>query len=285
MINLNFFDVYFNVSIFAAFFLLAFSMCLARLSFNLGPLFIYRIIVTAPLILNIIFLGGFLFIVFFLGSDYNGYDSLISCISDKDITNLNIGEKATVNVTANGGTLSLPINNMNRVAAAISATGGATAGIQVAKYVGGPPAIKVLAGITTAGAVQLTTTFMSKVLDNNKVNKLVSTLAASSNNNIALNDYPLNLLFEINGLLICSLVFIYIIINIYVSRYLIEKDIIKYIPVWLKNNNLGKFMGFWLNKYLNLWVKSSNYFLGFCFVMLGFCLIVCKLGLFIILSS
>jgi hypothetical protein len=86
-------------------------------------------------------------------------------MGDKDNTNLNIGNNATVNVSADNGKVSVSVDHMNRVAAAISATGGATAGIQVAKYVAGPPAVKLVAGVATAGAVQLTTTFMSKVLD------------------------------------------------------------------------------------------------------------------------
>lgn len=95
---------------------------------------------------------------------------------------------------------------MNRMAA-VFAAGGATAGIQVAKYVAGPPAVKLATGV----AVQLTTTFMSKVLDskNDKGAKLIYNLSHSECESI-FNDYPFNLLFEINGLLICGLVFLYI---------------------------------------------------------------------------
>ena len=181
------------------------------------------------------------------------------------------------------------------MAAAISAGAGASAGIQVAKYVAGPPAVKVAAGVATAGAVQLTTSFMSKVLDtgasskNNtgESSKLVANLIKSPNGSNVLNDYPLNLLVDINGFLICGLVFLYIILNIYITKFIIsaKADLVKYIPASIQNHKIGKFLDLWLNKYLNLWSKSSNYFLAFCFFMLLFCILMCKLGLYLILSA
>nr|YP_009307005.1 orf177 [Tolypocladium ophioglossoides]AOR52826.1 orf177 [Tolypocladium ophioglossoides] len=203
-------------------------------------------------------------------------------LADKN-NNINVGENTTVNINSTGGQLSLPINHLNKTAAAISAAGGASAGIQVAKYVAGPPAVKLAAGVTTAAAVQLTTTFMAKVLDSDKkdnVSKLTMSLVTDSNGQNVLNNYPLNLLFEINGLLICSLIFLYIIANIYISKYIISKDLTRFIS---PKSKIGKSFLFFLNKYLNLWKKSSNYLLGFCYVMLIFCIIICKFGLYLIL--
>lgn len=171
-------------------------------------------------------------------------------MSDKDNTDVRIGENANINV--NAGQISVSVDT--RVAAAISAGAGASAGIQVAKYVAGPPAVKVAAGVATAGAVQLTTTFMSKVLDSNNNNnpssgggassKLVANLIESSNGNNVLNDYPLNLLVEINGFLICALVFLYIILNIYITKYIIsaKPDLVKYIPAPIQNHKISKYL-------------------------------------------
>jgi hypothetical protein len=253
-----------------------------KIHLNLGPFFIYRLMVTPSWLLNILFFAIFIVLSYFICD--SSYEDFISHMGDKDNTNLNIGNNATVNVSADNGKVSVSVDHMNRVAAAISATGGATAGIQVAKYVAGPPAVKLVAGVAIAGAVQLTTTFMSKVLDskNDKGAKLVTNLDESSN---GLNNYPLNLLFEINGLLICGLIFMYIILNIYISKYIITKDLNKYIPNWVQNSKIGKIFVFWLNKYLNLWSKSSNYLLGFCYFMLLFCMIICKIGLYLILSN
>jgi hypothetical protein len=156
-------------------------------------------------------------------------------------------------VNINDGKLSLSVDN--RVAAALSAGAGASAGIQVAKYVAGPPAVKIAAGVATAAAVQATTAIMSKVLDSNNSNnttKLVANLIYSSTGGNVLNNYPLNLLTDMNTLLICALVFLYIILNIYISKYIISQDIVKYIPASIQNNKIGKFLVFGLNKYLNL---------------------------------
>lgn len=241
------------------FFLFTFILCTLRLHFAGDKLyFIDRVIVTNPIIIYIlVFFTSLIFIFIispicgfdtFLGLDFAVLpnDDLSSHMADKD-SNLplgNNGENATVNI--NNRKLSLSVDT--RVAAAISAGAGVSAGIQVAKYVAGPPAVKIAAGVATAGAVQLTTTFMSKVLDsnnnnNNNASKLVYNLIESSNANNVLNDYPLNLLVEVNGFLICGLVFLYIIFNIYITKYIIsaKPDLVKYIPTYIQNHKIGKF--------------------------------------------
>ena len=180
-------------------------------------------------------------------------DELIYHMVDKGRSSVNVGENATVNI--NNGSMSFSVDS--KVAAAISASAGAGAGIQVAKYVAGSPAVKIAAGMATAGVVQLTTAFMSKVLDtnnNNNVSKLLPNLLVTNNGNNVLNDYPLNLLVEINGFLICALVFLYIILNIYITKYIIsaKPDLVKYIPASIQNNKIGKYLDLLLNKYLNL---------------------------------
>jgi hypothetical protein len=55
-----------------------------------------------------------------------------------------------------------------KIAAAISAGAGAYAGIQVAKHVTGSSFVKIASGIAIAGAVQLTTVFMDKILNTKK---------------------------------------------------------------------------------------------------------------------
>lgn len=228
-----------------------------------GTGFIDRLLVTNPIILNILFLFTsfiFLFISHILGLDaiwgldfsVISNDELIYHMVDKDSgrPSVNVGENATVNI--NNGKVSVSVDS--KVAGAISASAGAGAGIQVAKYVAGPPLVKI-AGVGTAGAVQLTTTFMSKVLDtNNNVNKFLPNLLETSNVNNVLKDYPLNLLVEINGFLICALVFLYIIFNIYITKYIIsaKPDLVKYIPASIQNNKIGKYLDLLLNKYLNL---------------------------------
>nr|YP_009763302.1 hypothetical protein [Metarhizium rileyi]QIS49081.1 hypothetical protein [Metarhizium rileyi] len=270
----------FNFSMFTFCFLSTFLICWSRLYLNTGPPFIYRLMVTPTWFLNILFFIIFYIIIYLFVSE----DQMsIFYLADKNNTSINIGENASVNIT--DAKVTIPINYLNKTAAAISMGAGVSAGIQAAKYTGGSPVVKLAAAGIAVGAVQLGTVGMSKILgstptNNSSSSKLVANLVQEG----SLNDYPLNLLHEVNGLLICALAFIYIILNIYISKYIISKDFVKYIPPSIQNHKIGKFLVFWLNKYLNLWSKNSNYFLGFCYIMLLFCVAMSKLFLFIILS-
>lgn len=282
--------------IFISFFLLTFIACTLRLHFYFGGdklSFIDRLLVTDSRILFILFFTISLAFIYTFSSlaIYFGLD--LSVLPSDDISwlddnkpDVKIGENANVNI--NGGNINVSFDR--RMAAAVSAGAGAGAGIQVAKYVAGPPAVKIAAGVTTAVGVQAITTVMNKVLASNNQNstKLVANLElapqSSSGGNV-LDDYPLNLLYEVNTLLICAMVFLYIILNIYISKYIISKDLVKYIPTSIQNNKIGKFFILWLNKYLNLWSKSSNYLLGYCYIVLFIFLGVCKFALYLILSA
>jgi hypothetical protein len=233
--------------------LFVFIVCTLRLNFYFGPSFIDRLLVTDSRILFILFFTVSLIFIYIFSS-LAIYFSLdlsvlstedISCgLADKNNTEVKIGENTTVNI--NAANISVSVDT--RVAAAISAGGGATAGIQVAKYVAGPPAVKIAAGVATAGVVQATTAIMSKVLSSNSNNtggsKLVANLIPSSTGSDILNDYPLNLLTDMNSLLICALVFLYIILNIYITKYIISKDLVKYIPACIQNYKVGKLVIF-----------------------------------------
>jgi len=97
-------------------------------------------------------------------------------------------------------------------------------------------------------------------------------------NNIS--DYPLNLLFDINILLNGSLLFLYIILNIYLSRYILNINYNKFIP----NNNFGKIFNFIMNRYLKIWNKVSNFLLIFSYIMLFIAIFVAKIALYIIIN-
>ena len=108
---------------------------------------------------------------------------------------------------------------------------------------------------------------MTKVIGSNSNNSgnskfLACEFIPSSTGGNILNDYPLNLLIDMNSLLICALLFLYIILNIYITKYIISKDFVKYIPASIQNHKIGKLFLLGLNKYLNLWSKSRNSFLG-----------------------
>jgi len=236
--------------------------------------------------IKIILFPIFFFIFYFLFNielDFNKINDFILSLAnvDKDI---NIGSNATVNI--NNPNLGFNIKSINALAAAISATGGATIGFKVAQYVGGPPVVKIMAGLGTMAVVQGTTTIMSRVLNNNSSNnkfisnKFICFVSSDNGSFNNLNDYPLNLLFDINIVLYGALIFLYIILNIYISRYILNLDYNKILP----KNNFGKILSFLLSRYLKIWNKVGNFLLIFSYIMLFIAVFVSKIAIFIILN-
>lgn len=147
--------------------------------------------------------------------DFNIFDSRYISLNmaDKD-TNVNIGNEATVNINNPNLNASISKEGINNLAAAISSAGGATVGFKVAQYVGGPPIVKVIASLGAMAVVHSTTSIMYRVLNNNStslikgVKKFLSFSAISDNNGVNnLNDYPLNLLHDVDILLYGALIF------------------------------------------------------------------------------
>lgn len=75
------------------------------------------------------------------------------------------------------------------------------------------------------------------------------------NNNY--NDIPLNLLPEINQLVTAELMFLFIILNIFIVRYINTVNYNKFIP----NNKIGNILKFLINRYLTIWSKSVTFLL------------------------
>ena len=147
-----------------------------------------------------------------------------------------------------------------------------------------------LSGIVLANAsldIAFHDTIMSRVLNNTGSSRGINVkqnliCLTSDNNNIVnnLNDYPLNLLFDINILLYGALLFLYIILNIYISKYILSLNYNKFIP----NNNFGKILSFLLNRYLKIWSKVGNFLLIFSYIMLFIAIFVSKIALYIIIN-
>lgn len=102
----------------------------------------------------------------------------------------------------------------------------------------------------TLAVVQGTTAIMSRVFNKDSVNlpkdkhNFFCFFATSDNNSIInLNDYPLNLLFYINILLYGALIFLYIILNIYISKYISSIIYTNFIP----SNKFGKMLNFFVS--------------------------------------
>jgi len=246
------------------------------------------------LYINLILFIVFLIIYYFFFNltlfDVNITDinDLIFNMSDKnDSTNIstNIGTNSTVNIHDPKFNATVGDRGINNIAAALSAAGGASIGLKVAQHIGGTPSAKLAAGLATMAIVQAGTGIMSKILNsnnNNIVNKLVSNFIfpKNSNSDTILNNYPLNLLEDVNLLLYAALLFLIVIFNIYLVNYIIKKDFNKYLP----KNKLGKILNTLINRYINIWSKTTNFFLIFCYVLLFISVLLSKICLYIIIK-
>jgi len=104
------------------------------------------------------------------------YDIILNVTDDKN-NNINVGTGVSVNINNPNIKTSFSKEGINSLAVAIYSAGGGTLGFKVAKYIGGPPVVKVVAGLGTMTIVQGTTGIMSRVLNNsinwlNGINKL-----------------------------------------------------------------------------------------------------------------
>lgn len=102
----------------------------------------------------------------------------------------------------------------------------------------------------------------------------------NTNNNFNLEDYPLNLLFEIEKLILVEFISIYIIYTILIIDYISTKNYNKYIP----NNKFGYYLNKSINFYINTWSKSKNLLLVISILLLIFCVFFSKFFLYFILN-
>ena len=59
-----------------------------------------------------------------------------------------------------------------------------------------------------------------------------------------------------------------------------KKDFNKYLP----KNKLGKILNTLINRYINIWSKTTNFFLIFCYVLLFISVLLSKICLYIIIK-
>jgi hypothetical protein len=70
----------------------------------------------------------------------------------------------------------------------------------------------------------------------------------NNNTNNILNNYPLYLLSQVNILLYCVIIYLSIIINIYVVKYVVNIKYSKFLP----KNKLGKVLNYLLDRYVKI---------------------------------
>ena len=240
------------------------------------------------IVLSIIFFTIFHFLNLPL-FDINFHDILdISLdMADKDQgINANIGTNSTVNINNPNISGKFSKQGINNVAAAISSAGGATVGLKTAQYVGGTPTTKLAVGLGMMLVVQGTTAGMSKILNYNKSNygnKLVNHLTndgVGNNDNNILNDYPLNLLVEVDLLLYAAILFLFIFINVYLANKLTQINYTQYLP----KNRIGSLLNMFINRYINIWNKSKEFLLIISWMLLFISILLSKLYIYIILN-
>ena len=213
-----------------------------------------------------------------------------------------INANGTINVNNTNFNVSIPASSLNNFAAAASVSGGGALALKVAQQVPGGPGVKAVAGAATWLATQAATAGMSQILNANNSGgskssqKLIESLyvlsndtTGSINNNLntinnlneRFNDFPLSLIPEINQLATAELMFLLIILNIFIVKYITSLDYNKYIP----NNKIGNILKKIINRYIMLWSKSVNIMLIVSWSGLFFCVIFSKIFLYYVLNS
>jgi hypothetical protein len=108
--------------------------------------------------------------------------------------------------------------------------------------------------------VQSGTAVMGKVLNsfsttNNKTQNfldLANTIIDNNNNLDTIidkfQDFPLNLLSDVNQLVTAELLFLSVILNVFIAQYITKIDFNKYIS----DNRIGKILKMFINRYINI---------------------------------
>lgn len=229
-------------------------------------------------------------------SDSNTSSGTSTSTSTAPTTNVN----ADANVTLNNPVVkvSMPASAVNNLAGAASAAAGASAALKAMQHIPGSPGTKAIAGAATMLAVQGVSYGMSKVFNsqssqssntNNTTKKLFnyleSNISNNNNNNLTnltelYNNFPLNLLPDIDLLITAELMFLSIILNIYVVKFISKIDYNKYIF----DNKFGIILKKIINRYIIMWSKSVKFLLIFSWIGLFICVIFSKIFIYYILN-
>ena len=193
---------------------------------------------------------------------------------------------ATININGPEFRASITKDSLNTVAAVGSSAAGITAGMRVANMIQGPPAAKVGGGLATMAVVQGTTAIIKKVLDSSSSGdgskkNFFNPLPDSTVSTNTFNDYPLNLIPELNTIISAMIVFLLIIFNTFIVTKLSSTNYERHLP----NNKIGNFLKFIISRYIKIWIKTSNFLIIYCYIMLFISTIVLKFTLTLVLNQ
>jgi hypothetical protein len=206
--------------------------------------------------------------------------------SGSGVNNNTVKVDVILNINHLNLNVSVPNSSLNNLAAAVSVAGGGTLAKVAQQGPEGPDVKVVLAGTNWMASQALTVgvcILNSNNSSNNNTNNNINWFDGLSNNNLndKFNDFPLNLLPEINQLVTAELMFLFIILNIFVVKYIITVDYNKYIA----NNKVGNILKYFINRYIMLWSKSVKFLLIVSWSGLFFCVIFSKIFLYYILNN
>lgn len=205
--------------------------------------------------------------------------------------------KAEGNININNGKVNIhiPGSALNNFAAAASVSGGGALAVNVGKHFPGSPGAKLAAAGATFLTSQALTVGVAKILNANnneganKTNKLINWFNSLNNNDLnfistfndKFNDYPFNLLPEIDQLATAEILFLLIIFNIFIVQHITSIDFNKYLP----NNKVGNLLKIIIARYIKIWSKSAKFLLIFSWVALFVCVLGSKFFLYFVLNS
>ena len=218
---------------------------------------------------------------YMLGDNNKGDSNIIKSSVNDNTVNIN-NPNVNVNISDSSA------KAINNLAGALSSTGGATLAYNVAKHIPGSPGVKLGVGLGTMGAVQAASAVMGKYLNSQstsndkKGNQFINNLFSNNDLENKFNEYPLNLLSDIDNLINIELIFMSVIFNIFLANYINHIDFSKYIS---NNSNWGKNFLFFIERYKNIWSKSSRVLMIYSWFLLFFCIFVTKFCMYIILQT
>lgn len=222
--------------------------------------------------------------------DFNSYMLGDNNSSNSNVINTSI-EDNTVNINNPNVNLNVSSSSakaINNLAGVLSATGGATLGYNVAKSIPGSPAVKLGLGLGTMGAVQATGLVIGKYLNSqststiSKDNKLINDIVTNGIAENKFDEYPLNLLPELNTLINVEMIVMSVIFNLFLANFISNIDFNKYIS---NESKLGKICHILIKRYIRIWNKTSKGLMIYSWVLLFFCILVTKVIMSLIIQT
>lgn len=156
----------------------------------------------------------------------------------------------TVNINTPQINISIDNKTANRIIAVGTSALSAGTAFRAMRTVGGSPAIKAATGVAAYGITAVGANIIAKQLNKNDKDykkNLIENLD-ETNLNYSLEEYPLNLLFDLNNLISLEFLCLSILVNIFIVDYISKLDFIKFIP----NNKFGEIIKKIIKNYINI---------------------------------